>query len=114
MRSKQSPLLLERVDRAQPGTGVEGTPISTERVLIKGNVCFPLIQHTPTKRFKGPLHTRRCGGTLSKQERAGAYGSISCSARISSMISNRPLKKSRLLCSRSWNLVSSELKKRWK
>ena len=23
--------------------------------------------------FTGPLHTRRCGGTLSKQERAGGF-----------------------------------------
>ena len=27
----------------------------------------------PALTFRGPLHTRRCGGTLSKQERAGVF-----------------------------------------
>ena len=30
------------------------------------------IQPSPVLTVRGPLHTRRCGGTLSKQERAGA------------------------------------------
>ena len=29
----------------------------------------------PFLTFRGPLHTRRCGGTLSKQERAGFFPS---------------------------------------
>ena len=41
-----------------------------EALTDEGNHAFP-IQQSPVLFDRGPLHTRRCGGTLSRQERAG-------------------------------------------
>ncbi len=40
--------------------------------LLMGRV-FTSNQRTSAEYFSGPLHTRRCGATLSKQERAGEH-----------------------------------------
>ena len=39
---------------------------------LRGRETFA-FHRGPFLTFRGPLHTRRCGGTLSKQERAGVF-----------------------------------------
>ena len=40
-----------------------------------------ILSPTTAKCFRGPLHTRPCGATLSKQERAGDSPSRRCGGR---------------------------------
>ena len=65
---KKSPLLLERVDRAQPGTGVEGTPENEEWAPM--NAPPPGGRLPPRGRWQGEALTDE-GKNLSHSTKPG-------------------------------------------